>query len=39
LIIDVKKVHFKTVDPKFSDVGWIIVPLFDDQQYVRSGSF
>ncbi|KAL4441575.1 hypothetical protein ABPG74_021507 [Tetrahymena malaccensis] len=39
VVVDIKSISFKSVDPKFEDVGWTIVPLFSYDGYVNSGIF
>jgi hypothetical protein len=39
IVVDIKCLNFKKVDPAFQDVGWTIVPLFTFNGYSHSGLF
>ncbi|EGR29433.1 hypothetical protein IMG5_155830 [Ichthyophthirius multifiliis] len=39
IIVDIKSITFKNINPQFTDVGWTIVPVFTPDGYVQSGTF
>ena len=39
MIIDIRTVSFDSMEPKISNIGWTIVPIFSPDGYILSGIY